>query len=37
LEELKEIFDAPNPRNASLKKAKVEMTTTGQVLKVDDA
>lgn len=37
LEELREIFDAPNPRNASLKRAKVEMTSTGQVLNVDDA
>jgi hypothetical protein len=37
LEELKGIFDAPNPRNASLKRAKVEMTESGKVLNVDDA
>ncbi|KAF2033740.1 lactose permease [Setomelanomma holmii] len=29
LEELKEIFDAPNPRNASLKRAKVAITGSG--------
>jgi MFS family permease len=37
LEELKEIFEAPNPRKASVKRAKVEMTETGQVINVRDA
>jgi hypothetical protein len=37
LEELKEIFEAPNPRKASTKRSKVEMTESGQVLKVHDA
>ncbi|KAH7069450.1 lactose permease [Paraphoma chrysanthemicola] len=37
LEELKEIFDAPNPRKASLKRAKVAMTEGGQVLDVKEA
>lgn len=37
LEELSEIFNAPNPRKASLKRAKVEMTDSGHVLNVDDA
>lgn len=32
LEELKEIFDAPNPRNASLKRTKVEIDQTGTVV-----
>jgi MFS family permease len=37
LEDLKEIFEAPNPRKASTKRAKVQMTENGQVLNVDDA
>jgi hypothetical protein len=37
LEELREIFDAPNPRKASLKRAKVAMTEGGQVLDVKEA
>jgi MFS family permease len=37
LEDLKEIFEAPNPRKASTKRAKVQMTETGQVLNVDEA
>jgi hypothetical protein len=37
LEELKEIFEAPNPRKASTKRSKVEMTESGQVLRVHDA
>jgi MFS family permease len=37
LEELKEIFEAPNPRKASVKRAKVSMTETGQVLNVENA
>lgn len=36
LEELKEIFEAPNPRKASTKRVKVEMDERGQVLNVDD-
>lgn len=36
LEELSEIFNAPNPRNASLKRAKVEMDESGHVLNVHD-
>ncbi|KAH7402122.1 general substrate transporter [Phaeosphaeria sp. MPI-PUGE-AT-0046c] len=37
LEDLREIFEAPNPRKASVKKAKVEMTESGQILNVHDA
>jgi MFS family permease len=37
LEELKEIFEAPNPRKASVKRAKVSITETGQVLNVENA
>ncbi|CAO2649157.1 Nn.00g101060.m01.CDS01 [Neocucurbitaria sp. VM-36] len=37
LEELKEIFEAPNPRNASLKRAKVEIDERGQVLNVQES
>jgi len=38
LEEMKEIFDAPNPRKASTKKTKIQVDQgTGTVLKVDDA
>ncbi|KAF2854865.1 MFS lactose permease-like protein [Plenodomus tracheiphilus IPT5] len=36
LEELGEIFNAPNPRNASLKRAKVAMDDRGQVLHVEE-
>jgi hypothetical protein len=36
LEDLHEIFEAPNPRKASVKRAKVEMTETGQVLNVHE-
>ncbi|KAF1993784.1 general substrate transporter [Amniculicola lignicola CBS 123094] len=36
LEELKEIFDAPNPRKASTRKVKVAIDDRGQVLNVDD-
>lgn len=32
LEELKEIFDAPNPRNASMKRTKVEIDESGTVV-----
>ncbi|KAF2134182.1 MFS lactose permease-like protein [Dothidotthia symphoricarpi CBS 119687] len=35
LEELKEIFEAPSPRNASLKRTRVAMTDRGEVLNVD--
>jgi MFS family permease len=37
LEEMNEIFDAPNPRKASTKKTKVDIDERGQVLRVDDA
>lgn len=37
LEELAEVFNAPNPRNASLKRAKVTITSSGVVTNVDDA
>lgn len=37
LEEMSEIFNAPNPRNASLKRTKVTMTRSGAVTNVDDA
>jgi hypothetical protein len=37
LEELRGIFEAQNPRKASTKRAKVQMTESGQVLNVDDA
>ena len=37
LEELSEIFDAPNPRNASLKKAKVAVDERGSVVNVEGA
>lgn len=38
LEEMNEIFDAPNPRKASTKKTKIHVDQgTGTVLKVDDA
>jgi len=37
LEELREIFNAPNPRNASLKRTKVEMDDRGHVLNVHEA
>ncbi|KAF1920209.1 general substrate transporter [Ampelomyces quisqualis] len=37
LEELKDIFEAPNPRNASIKRAYVAMTEDGQVLDVKEA
>jgi hypothetical protein len=37
LEDLKEIFEAPNPRKESTKRAKVQMTENGQVLNVDSA
>lgn len=36
LEELTEVFDAPNPRKASTKKTKVEIDESGAVLKIDD-
>lgn len=32
LEEMKEIFDAPNPRNASMKRTKVEIDESGAVV-----
>ncbi|CBX97150.1 hypothetical protein IAQ61_007913 [Plenodomus lingam] len=37
LEELSEIFNAPNPRKASLKRAKVAMDDRGQVLNVEES
>jgi MFS family permease len=37
LEELKEIFEAPNPRNASLKRAKVEIDDRGQIYNVQES
>lgn len=37
LEELKEIFDAPNPRNASLKRTKIAVDQSGQVVNVHDS
>jgi hypothetical protein len=36
LEELKEIFEAPNPRKASTKRVKVEMTESGHVLNIGE-
>lgn len=36
LEELKEIFEAPNPRKASTKRVKVEIDDSGRVLNVED-
>lgn len=36
LEELSEIFNAPNPRNASLKRTRVAMDDRGQVLNVEE-
>jgi hypothetical protein len=36
LEELKEIFEAPNPRNASLRKTKVEIDSSGQVHNIQE-
>lgn len=35
LEELKQIFEAPNPRKASTRKTKVAMAEGGQVVHVD--
>ncbi|KAJ5153550.1 Lactose permease [Penicillium canariense] len=35
LEELKDIFDAPNPRKASMKKTRVEVDESGTVVKVE--
>jgi MFS family permease len=37
LEEMSEIFDAPNPRKESTKKTKVEIDERGQVVQIDDA
>jgi MFS family permease len=37
LEDLKEIFEAPNPRKASTKRAHVAMTEDGQILDVKEA
>jgi hypothetical protein len=36
LEELSEIFEAPNPKKASLKRAKVAVDQRGTVVKVDE-
>ena len=36
LEELKDIFEAKNPRKASTKKVKVAVDTSGRVLEVGD-
>ncbi|KAJ2987340.1 hypothetical protein NUW58_g4563 [Xylaria curta] len=36
LEELTEIFEAPNPRKFSTRKVKVEVTSTGQVVGIRD-
>ncbi|CAA9962223.1 hypothetical protein CFE70_005629 [Pyrenophora teres f. teres 0-1] len=36
LEELKDIFEAPNPARASLKKSKVAIDETGQIHNVED-
>lgn len=36
LEELKEIFEAPNPRKASIRKTKVEIDASGQVHNVHE-
>ncbi|PSN65076.1 MFS lactose permease-like protein [Corynespora cassiicola Philippines] len=36
LEELREIFEAPNPKKASVQKVKIEVNDRGQVLNVDD-
>lgn len=35
LEELKEIFEAPNPRKESTKKVKVGLDNTGNVVNID--
>ncbi|KAF7187564.1 Lactose permease [Pseudocercospora fuligena] len=35
LEELKSIFEAPNPRKASTRKTKVEMDDSGHVVHVE--
>ncbi|RYC63770.1 hypothetical protein CHU98_g2411 [Xylaria longipes] len=37
LEELTEIFEAPNPRKFSTRKFKLEVTSTGQVVGISDA
>lgn len=37
LEEMGEIFDAPNPRKESTKKTRVEIDEMGQVVRIDDA
>ena len=37
LEEMNEIFDAPNPRKASTRKTKVEIDETGQIVRIGDA
>ncbi|KAL3421658.1 lactose permease [Phlyctema vagabunda] len=38
LEEMKDIFDAPNPRKASTRKTRIQVDQgTGQVLKMEDA
>ena len=37
LEELAEIFEAPNPRKYSTRKVKVEVTSTGEVVGISDA
>lgn len=36
LEEMAEIFDAPNPRKASTKKTKMQIDDSGAVLKIDE-
>ena len=36
LEELKEIFEAPNPRNASLKKTRVDIDESGAVVSFEE-
>ncbi|KAH8666862.1 general substrate transporter [Xylariales sp. PMI_506] len=37
LEEMGEIFDAPNPRKASTKKVKIDIDSDGRVVNVDDS
>ncbi|GAW14209.1 hypothetical protein ANO14919_036060 [Xylariales sp. No.14919] len=37
LEELTEIFEAPNPRKYSTRKVKLEVTRTGEVVGISDA
>jgi hypothetical protein len=37
LEEMNEIFDAPNPRKESTKKTKVEIDERGQVINIEGA